>query len=133
MRRRQQTIEDALLTAMIESEDADQALVDARAQRETAGVSHEAKQAELDAERISLGARPADVERQRASALNVIGAGDLATYEALRQRKGGLAVAGVRGDACTACGVAVSPNRRWHVREGDLVHCGNCERILVLL
>ena len=133
LRRREQKIEDNLLTAMIESEDADQALADARAGREATGISHEAKQAKLDGERISLGARLAEIEQQRASALNVIGAGHLATYEALRRRKGGLAVAIVRGDACAACGVAVSANRKWHLREGDLVHCGNCERIMVLL
>ena len=132
LRRRQQKVEDDLLAAMIASEEADEASADARAQLAAAGASREAKQEELGSERIALALRLAEIGEERATALRSIGGGDLSTYESLRKRKGGLAVAVVRGDTCTACGVAVSANRRWHMREGNLECCSNCERVLVL-
>ena len=132
-RRRQTKLEDDLLIAMIESEEADAAMREAATLLEASEASHRAGQAELYAERTALSLRLAEMNVERTALLAHISPADLAAYEGLRDRKGGLAVAQVRGDTCTACGVAVSPNRKWHLREGDLVHCGNCERIIVLI
>jgi predicted nucleic acid-binding Zn-ribbon protein len=100
---------------------------------EASETGHRARQAELSAEQIALDLRLAEISAERRALMPGIRATDLAAYDSLRRRKGGLAVAQVRSETCTVCGVAVSPNRRWHLREGDLVHCGNCERIIVLV
>jgi predicted nucleic acid-binding Zn-ribbon protein len=133
LERRQARIEDSLLQAMIDSEEADAALEAAREHLATQETALRKRQSTLGAEKLVLSQRIADLAAERASVAAEVGAGDVARYESLRKRKGGLAVAGVVGDACAACGVAVSSNRKWHIREGDLVHCANCERIIVLL
>ena len=133
LRRRQARLEDDLLQAMIDSEEANAVLETARDDLAAAETSMSERQMELGAEQAALSQRIANLARERTAVTVRIGAGDIASYEALRKRKGGFAVAGVVGDACSACGVAVSSNRKWHIREGELVHCANCERIIVLV
>ena len=56
---------------------------------------------------------------------------DLSTYDALRNRKRGVAVALLEDGICAACGVAPSSSRIQAARQGGgLVHCSNCERII---
>ena len=57
----------------------------------------------------------------------------VATYQALRRKKGGTAVAQMNDGICEGCGVAVSQSLEWKLRQGELVTCGNCERIIVRL
>ena len=131
LRRRQQRLEDDLLAAMIAREEADEAQALARehlAQTQDAWATH---QADLLAERDELHARLAEISDTRSGLLPAFDAGLLATYESLRRRKGGLAVAAVRDGACGACGISLSPRHRFRLREGQLVTCGNCERIAV--
>ncbi len=55
----------------------------------------------------------------------------LATYEDLRRRKGGMAVAKISAGSCTGCRVSVPDAIRRRAMSGtDLVQCPNCERIL---
>jgi predicted nucleic acid-binding Zn-ribbon protein len=55
----------------------------------------------------------------------------LHTYDALRPRRAGRAVARVDGDTCAVCLVTVSPSRLAAARDGDeLAYCENCGRIL---
>ena len=133
LQRRQAKLEDDLLIAMIEGEEVESRLREAGELLEASETGHRARQTELGAERIALDLRLAEISTERTALMPGISAADLADYDSLRRRKGGLAVAQVRSDTCTVCGVAVSANRRWHLREGDLVHCGNCERIVVLV
>jgi predicted nucleic acid-binding Zn-ribbon protein len=60
-----------------------------------------------------------------------IDATDLAAYQNLRRRKDGLAVAQTGGDACGVCGMAISPNLKWQLRQEGMGYCDNCERIMV--
>jgi len=133
LQRRQTRIEDTLLQAMIDSEEADAALEAAREHLTAQETTLRERQSTLGAEKLVLSQRISDLVLERASVAAAVGEGNVASYESLRKRKGGLAVAGIVGDACTACGVAVSKNRQWHLREGELVHCANCERIIALV
>jgi predicted nucleic acid-binding Zn-ribbon protein len=132
LRRRESRLEDSLLAAMIETDEAQASRDEAGDLLERERADHKARTADLQSQRTTLTQRLADLGAERANLLPEILKEDLGAYESLRRRKGGLAVAPVRSNACTACGVTVSVNRRWHLREGDLVTCSNCERIIVL-
>lgn len=72
------------------------------------------------------------VMRKKATQLRTtLDAADLERYEYLKTRKGLPVVAPLQGEVCGVCGVAVSQQKIIAVQRGDLVQCGNCDRILV--
>ncbi len=131
LKRWRQKREDDLLETMIEREEAEAARSDAQTHLDETESRWSAQQAELATEREELRARLAKVEQARAELAPHIEVGILSTYQALRSRKGGLAVVHERDDACGGCGVAISPNLEWQLRQEKLIHCDNCERIIV--
>nr|HID13182.1 hypothetical protein [Anaerolineae bacterium] len=131
LKRRRQKLEDDLLEAMIEREEAEAVRAQAQVHLDETQARWSAQQADLMAEQEVLQGRLAEIEQARAALLPSIEAGDLTVYQALRRRKGGLAVVQVRDGACGGCGVAISPRLEWQLRQGELVYCGNCERIIV--
>jgi predicted nucleic acid-binding Zn-ribbon protein len=131
LRRWKQKLEDDLLEAMVEREDADAVHTQAQQHLDQTQTHWSTQQAALVSEQEALQETLQELEQARAALLPSIGAGDLVTYEALRRRKGGVAVARVSEKTCGECGVAISPSLEWHLRQGQLTHCGNCERILV--
>ena len=131
LKRRQQKLEDDLLETMIGREEAEAARAQAQTHLDETQARWSAQQADLMAEREVLLGGLIEIEQARAALLPSIKAGDLAVYEALRRRKGGLAVVQVRDGACGGCGVIISPSLKWQLRQEKLVCCGNCERIVV--
>jgi predicted nucleic acid-binding Zn-ribbon protein len=129
--RRRQKLEDDLLEAMVEREEAEAAHAQAQERLSETEAHWSAQRADLMDEREALQGRLAGIEQERAVLLPEIEASDLTTYESLRRRKGGVAVVQVRDGACGGCGVAVSPSLEWQLRQGKLVCCANCERIIV--
>jgi hypothetical protein len=133
LKRRRRKLEDTLLEAMIDREEADAALDEAVARLEEVESTWLTRQADLRAERETLQEHLEEIGRQRERVVPRIEAEILTTYERVRERKGGQAVAQIRGNACAACGVTVAPSLEWKLRQGDLVHCDTCGRILVLV
>jgi predicted nucleic acid-binding Zn-ribbon protein len=131
LRRRRQKLEDDLLEAMVEREEAEGTHAQAQERLGDVEARWSAQQAELMGEREELQGKLAEIERERSALLPKIEAGDLTTYESLRRRKGGMAVVQLSDGACGGCGVAVSPSLEWQLRQGELACCGNCERIIV--
>jgi predicted nucleic acid-binding Zn-ribbon protein len=116
---------------MLEREEAESARTKAQDHLDKVQADWTAQQADLIGERETLQSELAEIEQAREGLLPGIDAGDLRTYEALRRRKGGLAVALLRDGTCGTCGVGISPSLEWQLRQGKLVPCSNCERILV--
>lgn len=131
LKRRRRRLEDDLLEAMIEREEAEGAHEQALARLDEVEFHWSARQADLKAEREELQTRLAEIQQERERLLPGIDASDLTDYKALRERRQGQAVAEVRGGACGACGVMISPRLEWQLRQGEVVHCGNCGRIVV--
>lgn len=131
LRRRRQKLEDDLLEAMIEREEAEATHVQAQEHLDETRGRREARQTDLLAEQETLEKELAEIEQAQAGLLPNIEQGDLATYQNLRLSKGGLAVVQIQNSVCRGCGVIISPNREWKLRQGGLVCCGNCERIIV--
>jgi predicted nucleic acid-binding Zn-ribbon protein len=128
---RRQRLEDTLLEAMIEREEAEGTRDKAHSYLEEVESIWSSRQADLKAERETLQHRLEEIQGQRQAVVPRIDAGVLATYEKLRQTKRGQAVARIQADTCTACGVTISPSAEWKLRQGELVHCDSCGRILV--
>jgi predicted nucleic acid-binding Zn-ribbon protein len=131
LKRWRQQLEENLLEIMLEREDAETAQAQAQGRLDKVQSDWTARQADLLGEKEDLQAGLAENEQARETLLPSIDAGDLRAYEALRRRKGGVAVALLRDDTCGACGVGISPSLKWQLRQGDLAPCSNCERILV--
>ena len=132
LRRRRQTQEDDLLEVMIEREEAEETHTQAQQHLDEAQAHWTDRQANLSSEQEILQEKLAELEQAITKVLPKIDAADLATYQNLRRRKDGLAVAKTSGDACV-CGMAISPNLKWQLRETGMSHCGNCERIIVYI
>jgi hypothetical protein len=128
---RRQRLEDTLLEAMIEREEAERTRDKAYAHLEEVESIWSSRQADLKAERETLQQRLEEIQERRQAVVPRIDLGVLATYERLRQTKRGQAVARIQADTCTACGVTISPSAEWKLRQGELVHCDSCGRILV--
>ena len=71
------------------------------------------------------------LEAQRDSCLTDIPPGDLKIYSSLRQRRGGVAVAQIQDQACTACGSRLTAATFQAARSpSQVVQCESCDRIL---
>ena len=123
--------EDAQLEAMLTAETAEAASREAEARLQA--VRHERLQQEARwrGELDDLQRRLASLDARRAALVAEVPPDALATYERLRQSRGGLAVAAVEEQACTACGAPLTPDLVRAARSGDaLVFCRTCKRIL---
>lgn len=70
--------------------------------------------------------------RKRKTALKDIPEPLYKEYRALRKRKRGQAVATLKGNACSLCGVSQTTSSVQEIKDGQsLIHCSNCGRILV--
>lgn len=128
--RRRAALEDEILEAMLMLEEAEaeetaanEALATLEAQREQANAQYQQEQQEL-----ALRLHKLTGERQKQTA--VLTPDSLTIYEHAASRKGGLAVAGLRGNQCQACHMTVSAAKAKSAEEGELVYCGGCGRIL---
>lgn len=130
-RNQKAAVEDRLLELMVAMEGANAALSKAQADVKRLTEELAARQAGLRAEYARLKARlPAD-QAKAAAARETVPAALLRTYDHLRPRHGGRAVAELDGDTCGACRVQAPPSKIDAARFGDeLVYCGNCGRLL---
>ena len=123
--------EEDLLEAMVAVEEAEAALADAQAILNQVNETWRAEQGDLADEQIDLQAQLEQLRKQRESLIAAIGPEEVTTYERLRQRKGGRAVAAVKDGICEGCRINPPSSQVQHARSGtELVFCNNCGRIL---
>ena len=132
LRRRRSELEDEELTLMIGVEEEEAELAERQARLRQIGSSWRAEQELLATEKDDLEQRLAELEDQRAAIRNRLGARDLADYDDLRQRFGGVAVVVLRRGICQTCGVDVPTSVARAVERGEGIHyCPVCNRLLV--
>ena len=91
----------------------------------------ETQQGALRSEQAKLKARLPGQQARQAAARQAVPAQYLRTYDHLRPRHSGRAVAELDGDECSACLVQAPPSKLEAARFSDeLVYCGNCGRLL---
>jgi hypothetical protein len=131
LKRHLDTLEDRYLEAMLSQ---DQVAADERQSQlavDSLMSDRSTLHSELQAELGQIRDRLIDFEIEREAALVSVSEADRATYERLRSRLGGIAVAVLEEASCGACGLRVSASREQVVRAGvELVTCGQCGRVL---
>ena len=131
LKRRIVALEDRQLEAMIAQEDAETAAARARDELERVRTEWMQEQAILSVESEDRVAESTRLKEERDAALIGVSAAAKHSYDAARHHKGGVAVALLKDNICTACGMAPSAARIQHARSGsELVKCGNCMRII---
>lgn len=128
--RRRQVLEDEILETMIMLEEAETHNEAAASALGDETARWEKSQASLKHEQNELALRLNALNEQRKQYPPRITPELLAEYEQLRQKKGGLAVAGLQQNMCLRCRITVSAKKAREAQEGQLVYCGGCGRLL---
>ena len=132
LQRRQGELETIAVEALMEAEEAEAALQQAEAALKQAREQRAAAEAQRRAEQRRLENEIPQLEARREALIAQLPLDVAATYERLRQRKGGLAVAEVQDQACSACGATLTSALLQDARDGTtLTFCQECGRILV--
>jgi predicted nucleic acid-binding Zn-ribbon protein len=126
--------EEDLLEAMVDTEESEAALVDAQAILGQVTETWRAAQGDLGEEQARLHDLLKEQGEQRETLISEIGEEDVTTYQRLRGRKAGRAVAAVKNGICQGCRMSPPSSQVQHARSGkELVFCNNCGRILHVL
>jgi len=131
LKRHLATLEDRLLEAMLALEDLESTARQAAETLSHAEAGLLAEHASLTAEQDQLQARAETLQGEREAALAGVAEKDLALYARLRESMGGKALALLKDDSCSACGVGLSASECQIVRNStEPVRCHQCGRIL---
>ncbi|HEV2206695.1 MAG TPA: C4-type zinc ribbon domain-containing protein [Candidatus Acidoferrales bacterium] len=125
--------EDRLLEQMVASEQYDRELKAAeRALKEAEGVVA-GQRKRVEAEREATQKEVVELEAERNRLVPKIPENLLDNYERIARKHNGTAMAEVRDEKCTACGMRVRPHVFQEMRRAnseELFHCETCTRIL---
>lgn len=133
LKRRRSEFEDGLLEVLARVEAAERERKDALAAVTTEESAWERERGELTNETRRLGDAISRAERKRELQTMKVNARALHTYQEVRRRRGGAAVAQIKGGACGACRIAIPDALRKHAFAPEaLVQCPNCDRILYI-
>ncbi len=125
--------EDRILELMTEAE-----ALDGNVKKADAAMKEEKQH--VDAEKAKARERTAvdqaaldQIKQERAEAAKQLPAATAAAYDRIFKKRGGVAVAEVRGGRCTACQITLRPQYMQDLRRGDhLMFCESCGRILYI-
>jgi predicted nucleic acid-binding Zn-ribbon protein len=125
------TLEERQLVAMLAVDDANQQFENAQSALIDYRAKAEKMQTSLIQERDNIEAERAETLVKRQGAVSIIVADDLATYNRLRKKRAGVAVAKVEHRACNACGSTLTAALHQAARSpSQVVFCESCGRIL---
>lgn len=128
--RRRSALEDEILEAMIMIEDAQTAKTAAETHLTAVTTQWESSQTHLKQEQQELALRLHHLTQSRQQQTQTVQDSLLTTYETLRQRLGGTAVVRLKVNRCDGCKLTVSAQTLKDAREGKVVYCASCGRIL---
>jgi len=90
------------------------------------------KQERLLSEKAELSAALDATGKRREEIIATIDPAYVETYEKVRARKQGVAVARIEQGRCQGCRIAVPLSELTQARAGELVHCSSCGRVLCI-
>jgi predicted nucleic acid-binding Zn-ribbon protein len=132
LRRQRESVEEAAMQALLETERLSALQKDQARQIEEAVKKWSVRHAELEAEENKLKRYALQLKAQRAKIVESLPAADMALYDDMRKRKAGIAVASVENGQCSACNVRVPTGVISATRtHSEPVYCTSCGRILV--
>jgi predicted nucleic acid-binding Zn-ribbon protein len=129
--RRRAALEDEILEAMIMIEEAETEKTAADESLNKVSAKWERAQSNYKQEQNEVALALHQFMNQRKEQLKMISAEALSEYDSLSRSKNGVAVAKLRANMCLGCRTTVSAQVERMSRQGQLVYCGNCGRIIV--
>jgi predicted nucleic acid-binding Zn-ribbon protein len=131
LKRYMSTLEDRLLDAMVELEQADEAYQQAKAGLEAVQDEVADQHGELREERQRLLAEFERLETEREAAVANVQGEDLEIYRDVLAKVGRRPLALLENGNCSVCGMSIPAGKLQKARSTDeLVRCGGCGRIL---
>ena len=132
MQRQRSAVEERGVEAMLMVEELNRRLSSERQTLTAAEGAWRSGQTELVDEETRLKRFYAQLKQQRDATAKLIDASSLNTYEQLRSRKNGIAVAPVKGSQCGVCNIQVPTGvlSAARGRSDEPAYCPNCGRIL---
>lgn len=131
LRRYLETLEDRYLEAMVSLEEAEKVHLEASEALDILQQKTSRQHSELSSEKEELIDKIARLDEERQVAMGGISQEDLALYDQLSKRLGGLALALLKDGVCNACGVELARSKQQEVKSGnELIPCSQCSRIL---
>lgn len=125
------SLEDAELESMLSLETAREAHQDADKNLSQVEARVISQNSSLKGEQDTLRNSLENLNAERAATYGTISPDLLQKYEALRQKRRGLAVTTISDNACDACGAGLTPAQAQAVRmAAQMVECPSCGRIL---
>lgn len=133
LKRQKNTLDDQLFAAMVAQEEAETELEACRKAAARIDADWRASQGGLAVELTQLEHDLAEKTGEQTEARAQLGAPDLATYDQLRRRKGGLVVVEMENNSlCGGCKVRVPAHVLQQLSQAEhIARCPNCERVLV--
>jgi uncharacterized protein len=131
---RASALEDQVLELMEEREPLDTRLGNLSSELAALEQRRRGLAAALATSEAAVDQQLGDLDRRREAAARVVPADLAATYDRLRARLGGVAVARLVGNHCDGCHLtlpAAELDRIRHLPDGEVVTCDQCGRILV--
>ncbi|MDO8690336.1 MAG: C4-type zinc ribbon domain-containing protein [Dehalococcoidia bacterium] len=126
-------LEDAELKIMEELEESNQAHQEESQKLATMETEWTDQQEKLSAERDDLSRHLDALRAERDRLASQVDAPTVATYQRIRERRQGIAVATVARGTCTGCRITITAIDLQRARAGrDRVFCQSCGRILLL-
>jgi len=131
LKRHLATLEDRQLEAMLAFDEAEAGEYAARASLQTIQTKLNEQHQLLHQEQANLQREGAKLEAERQVIANAIPTQLILEYNQLRQAHGGVAVATISDNACTACGSGLTPAEQQAARSAtQMANCPSCGRIL---
>lgn len=125
--------EDRLLEQMVSAEEYDRRIKSSEKSLRAAEESTRAEQARIQADKTATERELATLEAERARALADVPEDMLDHYARIAKKHNGIALAEVKDEKCTACGMRIRPHVFQEMRRAgstEIFHCETCTRIL---
>ena len=125
--------EDRLLEQMVSAEEYDRRIKAADKTLKEVEEATRAERAKIEAEKAAAEKEFAALEAERVRVRATVPEDMLDHYQRIARKHDGIALAEVRDETCTACGVRVRPHVFQELRRADtdeIFHCETCTRIL---
>ena len=133
LKRKRGGIEDELLEVMVQRESATATMDSLKSEHDTLSQTAEELQRTVTSLTADLDGQLESHRAQRAEVAKEIPDDLLATYEKIRQSKGGVGAAALEGFTCSGCHTKLPNVEVEKMRaERGLQRCDNCRRILVI-
>jgi predicted nucleic acid-binding Zn-ribbon protein len=131
LRRRRSELEDDQLELMIALEEMEAEVAERQARLRQIMATWREDQAALQAEKAQLELSLSELDDQRCELRARLGPDDLALYDDLYARLGGVAVVMLKRGVCQMCGVDVPTGVARSIERGEGLHfCPTCNRLL---